>query len=194
MQEVAVPILSGWQNFFMLIGTAAATLMGLMFVSFTLVAGFERDLSTLDAGVSAFNTPTVMLFVVVLLVALILNAPWQALSSLSLCLSLVALAMLVYLSGVIRRLRHVPGYATPLRDWLWYGAFPLSAHIVLFAGALILPGNPATALSIISAAIVALLFIGVRNTWDLVTFLAIMRPRSVSPQNEAPHPEDRREE
>lgn len=184
MQVTVLPLLGGWQSFYMLIGTAAATLMGLMFVSFTLVVGFERNQSQLDAGVSAFNTPTVMHFVAVLLVALILNAPWQRLSSLSVCLSLVVLATMIYIGSVIRRLGRVPGYATPLRDWLWYGAFPLSAYIALFAGALVLLGNPGTALSIISGGLVALLLIGVRNTWDLVTFLAIVRA----------HPEDRSEE
>src|SRR5262245_24431512 len=77
MRGAELLFLSQWQNFYMLIGTAAATLTGLMFVAITLVAGLERHGSTLDAGVSAFSTPTVVHFCAVLLIAGILNAPWQ---------------------------------------------------------------------------------------------------------------------
>src|SRR5512142_2391432 len=97
MQEAGLPFLSGWQNFYILMGTAAATLTGLMFVASTLVTGFDRNTSTLDAGVSAFSTPMVMHFGVVLLVAGILSVRWQAFVSLSLFLCLVGLAMVIYL-------------------------------------------------------------------------------------------------
>ncbi len=68
-------LLRDWQNFYMMIGTAAATLTGLMFVATSLAAGIERDPSSLDAGISAFNTPTVVHFGAVLLIAAILSAP-----------------------------------------------------------------------------------------------------------------------
>lgn len=57
IQEASLPFLTNWQNFYMIIGSAAATLTGLMFVATTLIAGLERHVSTLDAGISAFNTP-----------------------------------------------------------------------------------------------------------------------------------------
>ena len=76
MPQAGLPFLTNWQNFYMIIGTAAATLTGLMFVATTLVAGLERHVSTLDAGLSAFNTPTVVHFCAVLLLAGILSAPW----------------------------------------------------------------------------------------------------------------------
>ncbi|HEU0297477.1 MAG TPA: hypothetical protein VFR47_32340 [Anaerolineales bacterium] len=47
MQGLELPFLSNWQNFYILIGTAAATLTGLMFVVTTIVdlAGSEEILS-----------------------------------------------------------------------------------------------------------------------------------------------------
>ena len=130
----------------MIIGTAAATLTGLMFVVTTLIAGVERHAEILNAGISAFNTPTVVHFCAVLLIAGILSAPWQAFSSASLLLGLLGLGMVLYLILVMRRMRHVPQYQTPFRDWLWYMAFPLIAYIVLIMAALALPANPALAL------------------------------------------------
>src|SRR2546428_14082642 len=39
MQEAALSPLATWQNFYVIIGSAAATLTGLMFVVITLIAG-----------------------------------------------------------------------------------------------------------------------------------------------------------
>lgn len=60
IQGSELPFLSSWQNFYMLMGTSAATLTGLMFVVTTLIAGIDAHLSTLNAAVSAYNTPTVV--------------------------------------------------------------------------------------------------------------------------------------
>ena len=64
-----------------------------MFVVTTLIAGIETQVSTLNAGISAFNTPTVVHFCAALLMAGILSAPWLAFSSVKLLLGLLALGM-----------------------------------------------------------------------------------------------------
>lgn len=173
-------LLKDWQNFYMIIGTAAATLTGLMFVATSLAAGIERNMSTLDAGISAFNTPTVVHFGAVLLIAGILSAPWQAFSGIRLLLGSLGLAVVIYLIIVMQRMRRIPHYQPPLKDWLWYVAFPLAAYIVLIAAAMALPADPELGLYIISAASVVLLFLGIHNAWDLVSYFAIVRARSES--------------
>jgi len=67
MQGSELPLLSSWQNFYILVGTAAATLTGLMFVATTLIVGIETHVATLNAGISAFSAPTVVHFCAVLL-------------------------------------------------------------------------------------------------------------------------------
>jgi hypothetical protein len=146
-----------------------------MFVVTTLIAGVETHIPTMNAGISAFNTPTIVHFCFVLLVVGILSAPWQAFTSVSLLLVLVGLGMVLYMITVIQRMRHVPDYQTPLKDWLWYTAFPLIAYIVLIVAAIVLPVNPALALYIISAVLTALLFLSIHNAWDLVTYIAVER-------------------
>src|SRR6266508_5944982 len=135
MQGPELPLLSSWQNFYMIMGTAAATLTGLMFVVTTLIAGIDAHLSTLNAAVSAFNTPTVVHFGTVLLLAGVLSAPWQTFSSLSLLLGLLGLGMVFYSIIVLRRMWRVPHYQSTLEDWLWYLAFPLLAHVSLIVAA-----------------------------------------------------------
>lgn len=173
-----LPILSQWQNFYILIGTAAATLTGLMFVVTTLIAGIDAHLSTLNAAVSAFNTPTVVHFGTVLLLAGILSAPWQTFSSLSLLLGLLGLGMVGYSIIVLRRMWRVPHYQSTLEDWLWYIAFPLLANILLIVTAFVLLKNPSLALYIVGSAMMLLLLVGIRNAWDMVTFLAVERAHS----------------
>ena len=178
MQGPELPLLSNWQNFYMIIGTAAATLTGLMFVVTTLMAGIDGHLSTLNAAVSAFNTPTVVHFGTVLLLAGVLSAPWQTFSSLSLLLGLLGLGMVFYSIIVLRRMWRVPHYQSTLEDWLWYMVLPLLAHILLIVAAFMLPNNPSPALYMVSLAMMVLLLVGIRNAWDNVTFLAVERAHS----------------
>jgi hypothetical protein len=175
VQGSALPLLSSWQNFYMIIGTAAATLTGLMFVATTIIAGIDTHVPTANAGVAAFNTPTVVHFCAVLLLAGILSAPWQAFSSIGILICLFSLGMAFYLIIVMRRMRRMPHYQSTLEDWLWYMVLPLLAYILLLAAAIMLPANPAPALYIVGAAMGMLLFIGIRNAWDNMTYLAVER-------------------
>ncbi len=175
IQAAALPFPNNWQNFYTIMGTAAATLTGLMFVATTLIAGIDMRAPTVNAGISAFNTPTVVHFCAVLLLAGILSAPWQTFSSVSLLLGPFGLGLVIYLIIIMRRIRRVSHYQSTREDWLWYIALPFLAYILLIVAALMLPANPAPALYVIGAAMILLLFLGIRNSWDLVTYLAVER-------------------
>ena len=178
IQGAELPFLSDWQNFYMIMGTAAATLTGLMFVATSLVASIETHVPTANAGISAYNTPTVVHFGIVLLLAGILSAPWQTFSSLSLLLGSVGLGMVFYSIIVMRRMRRVPHYQSTLEDWSWYMALPLIANILLILAAFGLPKNPSSALYLVGSGMLLLLLVGIRNAWDMVTFLAVERAHS----------------
>ena len=184
LQGSELLFLSNWQNFYMLMGTAAATLTGLMFVVTTLIAGIDAHSSTLNAAVSAFNTPTVVHFGTVLLLAGILSAPWQTFSSLGLLLDLLGLGMVFYSIIVMRRMWRVPNYQSTLEDWSWYMAFPFIANILLILAGFVLPKNPPSALYIVGSAMMLLLLVGIRNAWDMVTFLAVERAHSENKSTE----------
>lgn len=184
MQEAGLPFLTNWQNFYMITGTAAATLTGLMFIVITLIAGIDVHVPTINAAISAFNTPTVVHFCTVLLIAAILSAPWQAFISISLALGLLGLVEVFYLVNVIQRMRRIPGYQTPFRDWLWYSAVPICAHIILTAATVLLLVSPAQALYLIGGVMLVLLFTGIRNAWDLLTYISIDRAH---PENNSQH-------
>jgi hypothetical protein len=175
MQGPELSLLNNWQNFYMIMGTAAATLTGLMFVATTLIAGLDTHESIANAGISTFNTPTVVQFCAVLLLAGILSAPWDAFSSVRLLLGLFGVGMIFYQFIIMRRMWRMPHYQSTLEDWLWYMVLPLLAYVLLIVAAAVLSKNPPPALYIVGLAMILLLIVGIRNSWDNVTFLAVRR-------------------
>lgn len=179
MQEALLSLLAAWHTFYGIIGSAAATLMGLMFVVITLVAGVRMRVSAPGSGIAIFSTPNVVHFGVALLVAALLSAPWQMLWPASLLLGLVGLGGVVYISIVFWRAYRRPGHYQPvLEDWLWHIALPLVSYTALVVAALLLFIFPVLALFIVAAATVLFLFIGIHNAWDNVTYMALARPQS----------------
>ena len=86
--------------------------------------------------------------------------------------------MAFYMIIVMRRMLRVPNYQSTLEDWSWYLALPFLAHIALILAALMLAKNPSLSLYIVGSAMILLLLVGIRNAWDMVTFLAVERSRS----------------
>ena len=176
MQEAVLSPLVTWQNFYVIIGSAAATLTGLMFVVITLLAGVRGRRSS--GALGAFTTPNVVHFGAVLLVAALLSAPWQALWPAGLLLGLSGLGEVSYVIIVFRRARRQTDYQPVLEDWLWYMVLPLVSYTALVVAAILLPGQPTPALFVIAAATVLLLFTGIHNAWDNVIYIVIELSRS----------------
>ena len=74
---------------------------------------------------------------------------------------------------VLRRARRQTDYQPVLEDWLWHTVFPLISYTALVVAAIGLLGNPAPALFVIAAVALLLLFIGIHNAWDTVTYVAV---------------------
>ncbi len=182
MQEAAVSLLGTWQNFYVIIGSASASLTGLMFIVVTLVAGVRRQRALPVDGIATYSSPSVVHFCLALLVTAILSMPWQALWPASLLLGLCGLGGGGYVCIVLRRFLRQMEYQPVLEDWLWHTAFPLMSYLAIVVAAILLPVNPAPVLFVLGAAVLLLLFIGIHNAWDNVTYIAIefMQPENKS--------------
>ncbi|MBX5451942.1 hypothetical protein [Thermogemmatispora sp.] len=161
---------SAWQNFYVIIGSASATLIGLMFVVMTLLAS-RRMRQKSEEAIGAFGTPTVVHLCAGLLVALILTAPWPALWQAALLLNCGGLAGVIYMLIVIRRAQRQRHYQPVLEDWVWHVIFPTLAYISFLGAGLALPNYARPALFVIGAAAVLMLLIGIHNAWDTITYL-----------------------
>jgi hypothetical protein len=173
IQEAAMSPLAGWENFYVIVGSSAGALTGLTFLAVTLV-GEARERGA-GQGIAAFTSPTLVHFGAVLFVTAVLSAPWPALVQPALILGLSGLGGVLYTLIVVRRQRRQQVYSLVLEDWLWYAACPLVLYSALLAAATLLPGSPVPALFAIAAVMVLLLFLGLHNAWDLVTYMAAER-------------------
>ena len=168
-------ILHAWEAFCLIVGGAAAALTGLQFVVIALVteARSARSLKEIDA----FGTPTIVHFSAVLLISAILTAPWQRLSSVGVSLGLCGLAGVAYSGVVFYRARKQKGYKPVFEDWLFHTALPFLAYGILAAAAFDVIRDTARALFAVAGATLLLLFIGIHNAWDTVTWIAVEHSR-----------------
>lgn len=166
----------GWGNFYFMLGSASASLVGLMFVVTTLTRGGDRR--QVEVGQRLFMTPTVFNFAAVLTLSGMALVP-----KLDGRTQLIVMALLgaygfgyalVINAQAIRALRRQG--PTPHWSDLWcYGLIPLAIYAGLEA--MIVTGLAGVGWAAFGMAfsLLALLLIAIRNAWDLVTWLAPRR-------------------
>lgn len=162
-------VLSGWENFYVIVGSSAGALIGLQFVVLTLIADLPLGHGSEQAG-AAFGTPTVVHFGAVLLLAGIQCAPWPGIVSVAIAWGVMGLVGLIYSALVVRRMRSQSAYKPELEDWVFHAVLPLISYVTLLAAALTGSTHPAGSLFVVAAAAMLLLFIGIHNAWDAVTY------------------------
>ena len=102
METSAHALLSQWESFWVIVGSSAGGLTGLMFVVVALVK--ESSLPRTPDSLNAFGTPNVIHFVAVLLLAAVLSAPWHRFKDPAHVVGATALAGVVYVLIVLRRI------------------------------------------------------------------------------------------
>ena len=173
MEQVAHLPLAAWESFYVIVGSSSAALTGLQFVVIALIAESRRQ-STLRE-IDAFGTPTIVHFCAVLLVAAILSAPWRGWASVSVVLGVCGVVGVAYCLIVLNRARRQTGYKPVFEDWLWHTILPLIAYALLLIAGISLRSYPREVLFVVGAAALLLLFIGIHNSWDTVTYIVVER-------------------
>ena len=176
MHEAAVSTLKAWETFYVIVGSSAGALTGLQFVGMTLIAegvaaGGRKE------SISAFGTPNVVHFCEALLVASILSAPWGALRYAGVAITLCGLGGLVYSFVVLGRALRQSVYKPVFEDWLWHTALPMLAYAAQLAAGIALERTSEGMLFVLGGATLLLVFIGIHNAWDTVTFVLLERGR-----------------
>ena len=167
--------LAGWENFFVIVGSSAGALIGLQFVVIALVAALPVTPGQEQAG-GAYATPTIVHFGTVLLLSAALSAPWHDIHGASLLWGLVGLCGLVYTIIVARRLR-VTAYRPVFEDWLFHALLPFAAYAMLAASDCLVRANAHVAMFGVAVAALVLLFSGIHNAWDAVTYHVFVKKR-----------------
>jgi hypothetical protein len=164
--------LEKWHDFFMLVGTASGTLVGLTFVAASIgdaslfVKGFNEVMK-------AFITPTIIHFSAVLFVCFVVVAP--SLSSVEFAAStgVIALVGIGYSCTTLFRISSSYSSATSFTDRHWYALTPAGGYLILAIATLEPLIRSSIRPSWIAIAVSILLLAGIRNAWAITAWIAI---------------------
>lgn len=168
-------ILREWHDFYVLVGTASATLVGLMFVAVSIGTAIFDD--NRRAAVAAFITPTVTHFAAVLFACLVATMPSHTWYTLGGLLGAGALAGVVYCGRLVVQVIARNRFKIDMEDRLFYALLPLVAYaLALIAAVLLCAHAAALGAGLIAAAVLTLLFAAIRNAWDMMVWIVIETP------------------
>jgi len=168
--------LAGWSNFFVIVGSSAGALIGLQFVVITLVSAMPHTPGQEQAG-GAYATPTIVHFGSVLLLSGVLSAPWHGFVEPSVICILLGLGGFVYAIIVARRLRSQTVYQPVFEDWLCHAMLPIAAYAMLAGSAYAAWVRFYGPMFGVATAALLLLFTGIHNAWDAVTYHVFVKKR-----------------
>ena len=165
--------LSGWDNFYVIVGSSAGGLTGLTFVVIVLVSDAAR---VRPRGVTLFITPTIVHFAGVLALSAFMSVPHQGLLSLSAGLAIGGLAGLAYSTFIAANIPRMSNdYVPVLEDWLGNVILPGLSYACLLAASALLWRWPGPSLCGVAAASLLLLFVGIHNAWDIAVWTTLKK-------------------
>lgn len=170
MSDTFADSLRPWHDFFILTGTSAATLMGLVFVAVSLAGSGQTRAS--QHAIATFVSPIVFHFVHVLLLATGVVVPTltpASLGAIALGLGVAHLwQVLLVLQGMIV---HHRDQGVDRDHWIWHFSVPFVASLSGAGAAVgILLGVP-WAMNAMAGSVALLLLVGVHNSWKLVGWI-----------------------
>jgi hypothetical protein len=162
--------LKEWHDFYLLVGTAGATLLALLFVALSLGAGYLSG--TRQQGTRTFMSPVVIHFTSVFFLSAVALVPTHTAPFFAVLIGATALigaAVSSYITVEVIR-SELTGY---LQDYWAYGLLPALGYLGLFAAAVSIYLRKEFGLDMLAGALLLLAVVNIRNAWDLT--LAMVR-------------------
>ena len=153
-----------WHEFYLLVGTAAATLVALLFVAISLGAGFISEKRS--AATRAFFSPVVVHFTAVFFISAVglfpAHKPAIFAGLVGIC---AAIGGTVSVVTTVELLRH--RWTQNVEDHLAYGLLPSICYAALLVAAAMILAEHDYSLLVLAGALLLLLIVNIRNAWDL---------------------------
>ncbi|HET9000511.1 MAG TPA: hypothetical protein VFP86_12765 [bacterium] len=172
MPDLLAQPLQRWHDFYLLVGGAAATLVGLMFVAISLGSRLITQESL--PALRVFVDPTLIHFIYVLVIATVVVLPTLTRNALGVLLIIVGLL------SFARALRMVPfmyqqtrKHVVDAHDWVWHLIAPSVSYLMVGGAGIGLVLGVDLAFNGLAFASILLLVAGIRNAWDMVVWFAL---------------------
>ena len=165
--------LKGWHDFYLLVGTAGATLLALLFVALSLGRGFltkERQTAT-----RTFMSPVVIHFTSVFFLSAVALFPSHQAKFFAAVIGATALigaTISTYITVQVVR-TDMTNY---MEDYLAYGILPGLGYLALLVAAVSIYLEKDFGLDALAGALLLLAIVNIRNAWDL-TLTMVRHPR-----------------
>jgi hypothetical protein len=156
--------LEHWHDFYLLLGTAGATLVALLFVAVSLGIGHLSESSA--AATRAFFTPVVIHFAEILLISAIALIPSHKTVFFAVVIGgFAAAGLCVAAYATVKLVRNT--WTNYVEDYLAYGLLPSIAYLALLAAAALILTERDFGLDVLAGGLLLLLAVNIRNAWDL---------------------------
>jgi hypothetical protein len=156
--------LHAWHEFYLLLGTAGATLLALLFVAVSLGTGYLSDKH--QQGTRTFMSPVVIHFTSVFFISAVCLVPSHGPVFFALLIGATAVidiaVSIVITVWVVRTelTQYVP-------DYFAYGLLPVGTYLALLAASTMIYFDRAYALEVLGGGLLVLAIVNIRNAWDL---------------------------
>jgi hypothetical protein len=171
VQDSPIAQLQDWHDFYILIGTVAATIIGAMFVVVSIATSYLTPESA--ARSRTFLSPIVLHLSTVVLGCAVVMVPGLGAKAFAILVGLGGLLGLLYSLLIASRVRESE---VDLEDRIWYAVVPILAYLVMITAAILVLRQDPFALDALAAAGALFLVTGIRNAWDLTLFFAVKAP------------------
>ena len=159
-----IETLKQWHDFYMLVGTAGATLLALMFVAVSLGTGFLTE--ERRAAARTFMSPVVLHFTSVFFLSAIALLPWHEAKFLAALIGVTAVVGALLSAWITVQVVRTD-MTNYLEDYLAYGLLPCLGYLALLAAAISIYLEKDFGLDALAGALLLLAIVSIRNAWDL---------------------------
>jgi hypothetical protein len=166
--------LKEWHDFYLLVGTAGATLLALLFVALSLGVGYLTE--ERQAATRTFMSPVVIHLTSVFFLSAIALLPWHQAKFFAGLIGVTALigaTISTYITVQVVR-TDMTNY---MEDYLAYGLLPDLGYLALLAAAVAIYLEKDFGLDALAGALLLLAIVNIRNAWDLTLTMVRRHPR-----------------
>jgi hypothetical protein len=165
--------LKEWREFYLLVGTAGATLLALLFVAVTLGVGFLTEKR--QAPTRTFMSPVVIHFSSIFFLSAIAMVPEHGATFFAALIGATALVGATVSSYITVQVIRT-NLTRYVEDYLAYGLLPALGYLGLLAAAATIFLKMDVGLGVLAGALLLLALVNIRNAWDL-TLTMVRRHR-----------------